>query len=174
MKEKRLRDWLEIVGILAVVASLVFVGYEIRQSGRAALGSDIAGDFETMVSLESVILDNADVWLRGCQAEELEPAERLQFTHMYQLYVFSYFMRWLRDTQGVANSGETLTIDNMAWNLYRSPGIQREWQLHGEWRSHLSDHYPFQRWRKLVEARVTEYPVFEPEPVDNVFRCGLL
>jgi hypothetical protein len=49
----------------------------------------------------------------------------------------------------------------------------REWQLHGEWRHHLADHHDFQRWRKLVEARVAEYPEFEPEPIDNVFRCGL-
>jgi phage terminase large subunit-like protein len=32
---------------------------------------------------------------------------------------------------------------------------------------------PFQRWRALVEARVAEYPAFEPEPIENVFRCGL-
>jgi hypothetical protein len=36
MKGAALGEWLEIIGILAVVASLVFVGIEIRQSVRAA------------------------------------------------------------------------------------------------------------------------------------------
>jgi hypothetical protein len=49
----------------------------------------------------------------------------------------------------------------------------RDWRLHGEWRPHVANFYPFQRWRKLVEARVAGYPGFEPEPIDNVFRCGL-
>ena len=37
MKGAALGEWLEIIGILAVVASLVFVGVDIRQSVRAAL-----------------------------------------------------------------------------------------------------------------------------------------
>mgnify|MGYP001550411962 CR=1 FL=1 len=173
MNESRLRDWLEIVGIAAVVATLVFVGYEIRQSGREALSADITGDFDTWVNRESIIVENADVWLRGCQAEELSPVEQMQFTRMYHLSVFSYFMRWLRSTRGIAEAGEALSIDNMAWNLYRITGLRREWDLHGDWRPHVSDQAPFQRWRALVEARVAEYPAFEPEPIRNDFRCGL-
>jgi hypothetical protein len=170
----KLREWLEIVGILAVVASLVFVGLEIRQSSRAAYDESISSDYGSIVSVEAAIVENADVWLRGCRAKELSDVERMKFTHLYTMYEFMHFMRWLRDINGVGVGTEELALDNMAWNLYRSEGLMREWRLHGEWRSHLPDTIEFQRWRGLVEARLAEYPSFEPTPIDNVFRCGLI
>jgi len=173
MSDSKLREWLEVIGILAVFASLVFVGIEIRQTSRAALEDSFVGDLGTMIALEEIVVENSDVWLRGCRAEELNDVERVQFTRMYHMHEFLFFMRWLRGTRGVAAANDDLTIDNMAWNLYRSKGLQREWDLHGEWRPHVPDHMPFQQWRALVEARVAEYPEFEPTPVDNVFRCGL-
>jgi hypothetical protein len=173
VNDAKLRDWLEIVGILAVVASLVFVGLEIRQSARAAFEESIVNDYSTMIAVEEIVVDNADVWLRGCQGEDLAPTEQLQFTHMYHLYEFMHFMRWLRGTQGVNAADTNMTLDNMAWNLHRSVGLRREWDMHGAWRPHVPDHVPFQHWRALVEARAAEYPEFEPEPINNVFRCGL-
>lgn len=98
----------------------------------------------------------------------------MKFTHLYTMYEFMYFMRWLRAINGVSGAAESLALDNMAWNLYRSEGLMREWRLHGEWRQHVPDTTEFHRWRKLVEARVAEYPSFEPTPIDNVARCGLL
>ena len=173
MSNSKLREWLEIIGIAAVVASLVFVGIEIRHSGRTALEESFNSSLANLVSIEELVVENADVWLRGCRGEELSDADRMLFTHIYHAYEFMYFMQWLRGTQGVASANNKLTIDNLAWNLYRSEGLRREWDLHGEWRRHVSDEMPFQQWRVLVEARVEEYPEFEPEPINNVFRCGL-
>ena len=173
MKGSVLREWLEIIGIVAVVLSLVFVGIEIRQSGRAAIEESVGSDFGAMIEVEALVVDNADVWLRGCRGEPLDEIEQTQFTRIYHVYEFMYFMRWLRGTMGVTAANNALTIDNMAWNLYRSAGLQREWDLHGAWRPHVPDEMPFQQWRALVEARVAEYPAFEPEPIRNDFRCGL-
>ena len=173
MRGSTLREWLEIIGIAAVVASLVFVGIEIRQSARAALEDSFVGDLDTIIGIEELVVENADVWLRGCRGEELSDVDQMTFTHIYHVYEFMYFMRWLRGTRGVAAANHALTIDNMAWNLYRSRALRREWDMHGNWRPHVSEEMAFQRWRALVEARVAEYPDFEPEPIENVFRCGL-
>ena len=37
MNQARLRDWLEIIGIFAVVASLIFVGLEMRQAQEISM-----------------------------------------------------------------------------------------------------------------------------------------
>ena len=174
MNDAKLREWLEIVGILAVVASLVFVGLEIRQSARAAYDESISSDYDAIVNVETAIADNADVWLRGCRAEELSDVDQMKFTRLYTMYEFMYFMRWMRAIDGVGGSVEELALDNMAWNLYRSEGLMREWRLHGAWRPHVPDTAEFHLWRNLVEARVAEFPSFEPTPIDNVFRCGLI
>lgn len=173
MNENRLREWLEIVGIVAVVASLVFVGMEIRQSARAASEEGIAGDLANMIAVESLVTANPDIWHRGCMGEDLSPPDQMVYTHIYHAYEFLHFMRWLRGNIGVHDAGEGLAIDNFAMNLYRSPGIQKEWQRHGDWRHHVPDHHDFQRWRVLVERRTAEFPKFEPDPIDDPYRCGL-
>jgi hypothetical protein len=37
MTREKLKDWLELIGIIAIVASLVFVGLELRQSRQIAI-----------------------------------------------------------------------------------------------------------------------------------------
>jgi hypothetical protein len=77
VSDSKLRDWLEIAGILAVVASLVFVGLENRRSSRVAFEEAIVSDYGTMIAVEEVVVDNADVRLRGCRAEALEPIDNV-------------------------------------------------------------------------------------------------
>ena len=168
--QNKLHDWIQIVGLFAVVASLVFVGYEVRISGQDAVSSTLLADNEVIVAVESLVIDNADTWLRGCRGDELAPTEQLIFTRIYQAYAFTNFLRWMGDVRGVGAGREDISIDNMAMLLYRSPGLHREWERHREWRAHMPDQIDFQRWRARVDARLAEYPV----PIDNVSRCGLI
>ena len=39
MESAKLNDWMQVVGVFAVVASLVFVGMEMRQSQKIALSA---------------------------------------------------------------------------------------------------------------------------------------
>jgi hypothetical protein len=117
MNSAKLREWLEIIGILAVVASLVFVGIEIRQTSRAALEESFVGDLGTMIALEEIVVENSDVWLRGCRAEELNDVERVQFTRMYHMHEFLFFMRWLRGTEGVAAANDQRRSDDRQHGL---------------------------------------------------------
>ena len=56
MSDSKLRQWLEIVGIGAVVASLVFVGVEIRQDhlaheqGQERMARILAGALEVVLN----------------------------------------------------------------------------------------------------------------------------
>ena len=52
MNGEQLRGWLEIVGILAVVASLVFVGLEVRQSSEAAKEEALSNDLSNMIAVD--------------------------------------------------------------------------------------------------------------------------
>lgn len=174
MNSDGLREWLEIVGILAVVASLVFVGIEVRQSSEAATDQGLASDLANMLAVEELVTSNSGVWLRGCNGEELNAEDQLVFTRIYHSYEFLYFVRWLRGQRGVHVESENLGIDNMAMNLYRYPGISNEWRRHWESRVHVSDEVLLHKWRDLVEKRVAEYPSFEPEPIADPSRCGLI
>lgn len=173
MKNEQLQDWIQIVGLFAVVASLVFVGIEIRQSSRAASDASLLSDAQSITMLEELVANNADVWLRGCRGEELEPAEEMVFTHIFHAYEFQYFLRWLRAERGVATATANITINNMAMNLHRHLGLRRAWDEHFATRTHLPDDIDLHLYRDAVEAEVEEYRDFEPEPYDNIYRCGL-
>lgn len=173
MTESKLHDWGQVIGAIAVVASLIFVGLEIRQSGRAANEEGISNDLATVIAAEELVTANPGIWLRGCQGESLSPEEQMVYTHTYHAYEFLYFLRWLRQQKGVHESTDGLAVDNFAMNLYRYPGIQAEWARHAKTRRQVSDDVALHRWWALVERRVAEYPSFEPDPIADPYRCGL-
>jgi hypothetical protein len=82
-------------------------------------------------------------------------------------------LRWARDIKGLDVSSSDLSIDNLAMNVYRNPGFAREWNAHGASRHHIPDEADMEVFRRLVDARVAEFPAFEPEPLDFSSRCGL-
>jgi hypothetical protein len=169
----RWKSVIEVIGVMSIVASLIFVGLQIRQSTAIAMDAALASDTTIIIATEELVLENPDVWRRGCLGEPLDPTEQLVFTRLYHVNVIGYFLRWLRANSGVGSSDRSLPVDNVAKNIYRYPGFKHEWDTHGESRRSIPDGAPLEIFRRLVDERVAEYPSFEPEPIANVSRCGL-
>jgi hypothetical protein len=169
----KISNWVQAIGVIGVVASLVFVGIEVRQSGRSAMDASLSSDSDVIVSVEELVTQNPDAWYRGCRGDKLQPADEVVFTHTFHAYEFLYYLRWLRAERGVAASNSNISIDNMAAAVHRNPGLRRLWEDHAKARYHMPDDIPFQRWRVLVDARLDEFVVFEPVPLQNFARCGL-
>ena len=82
MDSQKLHDWIQIVGIVAVVASLIFVGVELRQEqglARADLGSQ---SFQLAADLQLALTDPdfAKAWTKM-----LERPERLTTQERHQV-----------------------------------------------------------------------------------------
>lgn len=173
LKPGRLKDIAELIGIASIVASLVFVGIEVRQSRLASIENSFANSSSIVIGTESLVLSHPDVWRRGCLGEPLDPAEEVVFSRIHHVYTFDTFFRWSRATRGIAESSAELAVDNIAMNIYRYPGFRSEWEAHGRGRQHVSETAPFQIFRRLVDDRVGRFSEFEPVPVSDVSRCGL-
>ena len=52
---------MQIVGLFAVFASLLFIGYEIRQSGQVAKEESLLSEQAEVTSIETLVVENADV-----------------------------------------------------------------------------------------------------------------
>jgi len=50
MNSAKLHDWLEIIGIAAVVASLLFVSLQLKQSQEIAIAGQYQARFETVAA----------------------------------------------------------------------------------------------------------------------------
>ena len=83
MDSTKINDWMQVVGIFAVVASLIFVGLEMRQSQKIALSAAYQARADSSMtlrtySLESETLQSARVKRRqGTSIDQLTPEEAL-------------------------------------------------------------------------------------------------
>lgn len=69
MNTAKFREWLEIIGIFGVVASLIFVGLEMRQSQKIALSAAYQARSDSsmairMAAVESEAIRSANGKLR--------------------------------------------------------------------------------------------------------------
>ena len=81
MNTSRVRNWLEIIAVFGVIASLIFVGLEMRQSQKIALSAAYQARADSsmslrMAALQSETLQSAAAKLQqGKGYEELTPEE---------------------------------------------------------------------------------------------------
>jgi len=71
MNPERMHDWLQIVGMAAVVASLIFVGLQLKQSQEIAIAGQYQARFDSASGMaSSVIQSDAGLRVIGKTARE--------------------------------------------------------------------------------------------------------
>ena len=74
----KLANWkylVEIVGITAIVASLIFVGIQIQQDQRVARSQVTLTALEAAVAMNTAIAEHAGVWVKARNKEVLSETE---------------------------------------------------------------------------------------------------
>jgi hypothetical protein len=130
----------QIVGGAAVVASLVYVGFELRQNtaqllrneANAALGQNSA--FRLAIATDR---DVAQVWIQGLTgATPLAPADRLRFDFLLAEQLWISFHLWDRSRLGLS--------DKTQWSRGPVRGLAEILSTRGggEWWARFKDRYP--------------------------------
>ena len=91
MDLRKLHDWLEMVGLSAGVASLVFVGLQLKQSDEIALAEVLESAAARGVEERALIAAHADIWQKACLGEELSDPEKLIAGSIYFNFVQNSF-----------------------------------------------------------------------------------
>ena len=110
MDSAKLNDWMQVVGIFALVASLVFIGLQMKQSQEIALAAQYHARAETtqvmwMAMLES---DRSFELIQDKTYAELTPAEQstmINATHWAWIQYDNHYYQY--------NAG---FLDNEAWD----------------------------------------------------------
>ena len=120
--------WTEIVGVLGVVASLVFVGIEIRQNTQAVRGATYQSLSGASVDLLFYVADHPelnaqlDAWGRG---EELPASTRARVEAVVLAYLRHLENAYYQMEEGTLKPE---LLENWAGNpTFSVPGFQEFW-----------------------------------------------
>ena len=103
MDSAKLNDWMQVVGIFAVVASLVFVGLQMKQSQEIAIADQYQARAEAAQAMYMSVLESGQSWESlDIPWEQKSPEERsLQIAVMnwswtqYDNHYFQYVAGFL-------------------------------------------------------------------------------
>lgn len=126
MKSGNWKDSAELIGIAAIVASLVFVGIQLRQEQRIALVEIGQNSTAINTDIEIAISNIADTWVKSNAGEALSKAESLAIERIamasYRMTVTSSLERRR------LGSDQSVSVPFFAIWLYENPGARQLWE----------------------------------------------
>jgi hypothetical protein len=175
MDSNKLNDWLQLVGLFGVIASLVFVGVQVRQTQVIAEGESAMLSIEPTVAARQLLIDNIDTWIKGCAGEKMSAAEEAKFAQLHRAYTQIAYFAWLTARHNILDFNPDDFVFVVAANIHRYPGFAQASASLQEWAKQgmeLSLESGLQ-FRTSVVARVAELQEIEPEPNYDVKYCGM-
>ena len=123
MKSTNWKDIAELVGIAAIVASLVFVGMQMRQDQEIAIVETRSDVTATKIGLADSLKGNGGIWQKGLDGAPLTGAERIEFLALAKVVESQLFMESVRFSRlGPANPDGPAR--EYAYALYSHPGLR--------------------------------------------------
>jgi hypothetical protein len=124
MTAARLKEVVEIVAVISIVASLIFVGMQLRQDKEIAAAQVFVESDGLVFELSQMVNENRDVWIRGLNGEELSELDEVTFESIavavYQRHR-GIASRVTRLDTGIAGN----RAKHYAYILYQHPGLRR-------------------------------------------------
>ncbi len=124
MSRGQWKDLLEAIGFLVLIASLIFVGLQIRQDHTIAQAQNAADFDDTMIEYARVINANRDVWIRGLEGAELSLPDQVTFESV-AFAVWQKFTGLYRHDRLLYQGSGILAARQLAGELFIYPGLRQ-------------------------------------------------
>lgn len=122
---EKLNDWLQIIGIFAVVASLVFVGIQLIQSQKIANADRFQETISSITAINESIIENAEIFTKANRSEKLSEQEILVLTQtLDSLWAQAFFGQQAAELTGGPWQGPSV---GLAMFLFNNPGVRKVW-----------------------------------------------
>jgi hypothetical protein len=120
----------ELVGISAIVASLIFVGFQLKQDRDVAIAESTQASEASSAEFNALIAEYADVWLKGRNDEGFSETDLIIMRRLVDaLHRRARYTAQMRRQLG--KSGKAALRD-LAIILYENPGARRIWDAQTE------------------------------------------
>ena len=127
MKRESWKEFIEVTGFVAIIASLIFVGLELRQSRAIAIGDGNLSNAEIQIDSNNAINEYSDVWIRGNNGEDLDEHDTVIFHNLVRNKAVHAFMEYARlDQLDFDDATEEITAEFSVF-LFENPGARQSW-----------------------------------------------
>ena len=116
----------ELIGIGAIVASLVFVGLQLRQDREVALGQIDQSALQAMIELESTMAEHADVWAKARNGSDLTESETVVINRLINMWRLRAFYE-SRSGSRIDDSDWSRPVHRFAILLHENPTAKKLW-----------------------------------------------
>ena len=126
MSKSDWKDVVELTGIAAIVASLIFVGLELRQSQQIAFAEQEGAQIADFMSVGELISVKSDLVVKMNNHVALTEAEKIEARHLVDSLRLMHFFTRQRavflDHPSVGVQERALAV-----LLFENPGLRRQW-----------------------------------------------
>ena len=161
--------------VLGVIASLMFVGLQVRQTQDIGEGESATNFVSAITATRGLLADHTDVWVKGCTGEELDVGERALFAQLVRTYGQVQYFAWLATQNGILKIDGSEIAFGVAANRHRYPGFARMSDSIMLW-SHSSedyDHDSIAKFADSIASKVAELQEADPDPDYDPALCGM-
>lgn len=156
MKMTDWKDFAELIGFAAIVASLIFVGIELRQSRAIAIGEGNLSNAELHIEGNNAINEHSAVWVRGNSGEVLDEHDAVIFHNLVSNKAIHAFMEYARLGQLEFDEAAGEINAQFSVFLFENPGARKSWVRKDVF---LSEHFdvsaPHQAWKEKIQENLT-------------------
>ena len=125
MHSEKLNDWLQLIGMAGIIASLIFVGIQLIQAQNIANADRFHQSISSRVAINDSITENAPIFTKANNGEELNETEFLILTQTLDSYrALSFFGQQASELVGGYAGGPSV---GLAMFLFENPGVRTEW-----------------------------------------------
>ena len=117
----------EFIGIAAIVASLVFVGIQLRQEQAIAIVDTYGSIVESNEAVLGLIAERPEIWEKGLLGETLTSSEEIIFSGMVRAVFSRHAHMYIRFTRIGPGDPDEIMKD-FAYAIYIFPGLRRQWE----------------------------------------------
>ena len=127
----------EVIGVTAIVASLLFVGFQLRQDAQIARADVFSAFASTTIEMNQAHYAYADLIAKANRDETLTDAEEYVLEEIVNnLFLNVRFLNIRAQRLGEIGSSTNELI--FSAHLFQNPGLRAAWMRHdAKWRAHV-------------------------------------
>ena len=127
MKKTDIKGIAELVGTAAIVASLIFVGIQLKQAQSIATAERFDSAISNRIGRNELVMLHSDVLNKANSGENLSGSEKITLEYLIDSLWAEAFLGQ-RARQSIGGPGESGPRYSYSRFLFENPGARHEWE----------------------------------------------